>query len=529
MTREELLSYCQRGQMHKYTLEEHQFGCAFFREDADGDAKYIPQFYFFYVQTNMAQNASQDGASTGTHLSHDLHNICLHYVANLEQTNRTKGEEPAKIYALMAEYYLELNVYAESFRNMLKALDSEPESVDMIGLINSMIISAMWESNMRKECRPYLDKLEELHAAGGMHPLRDYNIMVILMLAYSYFGEIEKMNRVVAWLEEHKNDQGLEITVFFYELYSLSIDASMADPADPKPEYLDRFRKILESRAYIAQTSDAYAGICCPIFRHIRPLIDEDEMERMVFVLADAVRSVSDRLDLFEMLTDEFGYTKEKHPKLYEAYFRELKDYYARDKHNRSRIIRSEQRSRELGLIYKREMLRDDTTGIANRHAYEESLAGLRKCEDLPDKLCVGMLDMNGLKEANDILGHDVGDKCLNYAAKSMLKAFEGYGEVFRIGGDEFAMIIYNDDGGTDTRMASVVRSMKKFSGEIGCEVSLSYGFAHMDEFSEDDRASDKGDPDSDCLHKMIKLADRRMYACKDEYYAESGRDRRRR
>ena len=55
------------------------------------------------------------------------------------------------------------------------------------------------------------------------------------------------------------------------------------------------------------------------------------------------------------------------------------------------------------------------------------------------------VLDMNYLKEANDRYGHDVGNKLIRAAAQTISDVFKR-SPVFRIGGDEFLIILQNRD-----------------------------------------------------------------------------------
>lgn len=98
-------------------------------------------------------------------------------------------------------------------------------------------------------------------------------------------------------------------------------------------------------------------------------------------------------------------------------------------------------------------------------------------------------LDLNGLKQANDSLGHSAGDELICGAANCMKFAFASYGKIYRIGGDEFVVLI---------------------------QESVSYGVVKSSE------------QDFDSVQEISKLADERMYQNKKDYYTTSCNDRRR-
>ncbi len=92
-------------------------------------------------------------------------------------------------------------------------------------------------------------------------------------------------------------------------------------------------------------------------------------------------------------------------------------------------------------LAYK-----DGLTRIGNRTAFEERLVDLEKEKDELDAIGIVIFDVNDLKFINDNFGHRTGDKMLVESANLIENAFTGEeGECFRIGGDEFAVILSGD------------------------------------------------------------------------------------
>ena len=82
----------------------------------------------------------------------------------------------------------------------------------------------------------------------------------------------------------------------------------------------------------------------------------------------------------------------------------------------------------------------DALTELGNRAAFIEELD---ICEKNPNVACV-VLDVNNLKLCNDRYGHHEGDKIISDAAECIQNAFGGLGKCFRIGGDEFSVLIQN-------------------------------------------------------------------------------------
>lgn len=89
----------------------------------------------------------------------------------------------------------------------------------------------------------------------------------------------------------------------------------------------------------------------------------------------------------------------------------------------------------------------DSLTGVKNKNAYQEAeeLLNHRIMEHRPPNFAITVLDVNDLKKINDTKGHKAGDEYICNACKIICKTFK-HSPVFRIGGDEFAVISQNED-----------------------------------------------------------------------------------
>lgn len=93
------------------------------------------------------------------------------------------------------------------------------------------------------------------------------------------------------------------------------------------------------------------------------------------------------------------------------------------------------------GLAY-----RDPLTGVKNKTAYQEAEARLEEQMRMgKPEFAIVMLDINGLKHVNDTCGHDFGDMLITSACRIICKTFQ-HSPVYRIGGDEFVVILEKHD-----------------------------------------------------------------------------------
>ena len=122
----------------------------------------------------------------------------------------------------------------------------------------------------------------------------------------------------------------------------------------------------------------------------------------------------------------------------------------------------------------------DPLTGVANRRAFDETLAHLTQADER--KFGVVLADLDDFKQINDSFGHTVGDDVLvAFAKKLQLLVREG-DLVARIGGDEFAVLMPNVTivGLTEAanRLRESLFAELESKGKV-LRVSASIGYAH--------------------------------------------------
>ena len=89
------------------------------------------------------------------------------------------------------------------------------------------------------------------------------------------------------------------------------------------------------------------------------------------------------------------------------------------------------------------EARRDPLTGAGNRRAFYERLELMLGRPRRPAALA--LFDLDGLKEINDRSGHEAGDEVLRQVARRALATVRAADDVYRVGGDEFAIVVDGD------------------------------------------------------------------------------------
>lgn len=156
----------------------------------------------------------------------------------------------------------------------------------------------------------------------------------------------------------------------------------------------------------------------------------------------------------------------------------------------------------------------DSLTHVKSQAAYDEFVHGL---EDqiatangtLKPKFSVVMIDLNNLKQVNDTYGHDVGNEYLVNACKEVSTTFK-QSPVFRIGGDEFVVIMTGEDYSHRRQLVgcledTVRRSLTTDDMEPWQRCSMAIGMATYYPYKDT------------CYADVFERADKRMYQNKVE------------
>ena len=150
----------------------------------------------------------------------------------------------------------------------------------------------------------------------------------------------------------------------------------------------------------------------------------------------------------------------------------------------------------------------DPLTGLYNRRLFEEHFEKeLNRALRYNQHLALVMLDLHQFKEVNDRYGHPQGDLLLRTAAGTLRKSLRTSDYAFRIGGDEFALLLVHSDTEQANTLARRIRA--NFGSAVGSmQVSvglgLDYGIAVFP-------------VDGDQKEVLVRIADQRLYEMKHQ------------
>ena len=155
----------------------------------------------------------------------------------------------------------------------------------------------------------------------------------------------------------------------------------------------------------------------------------------------------------------------------------------------------------------------DPLTGLYNRRLFAESFEKeLNRARRYGLPLGIAILDLHSFKEVNDRYGHPRGDEVLRVAATTLQKALRTSDSAFRIGGDEFALLLPQTDAAqalalirrVDAAFAETLRPL-----QLAVPVTVDHGIATFPQ-------------DADQSDQLIRIADERLYRLKQANHAQT-------
>ena len=147
----------------------------------------------------------------------------------------------------------------------------------------------------------------------------------------------------------------------------------------------------------------------------------------------------------------------------------------------------------------------DSLTGVRNRTAYDADLQHLKEMLASKEQKEAGivMVDVNWLKDTNDKMGHTAGDELLKCVCNMICSIYK-HSPVYRIGGDEFAILLSSYDLRIRDKLLDTARNA---ASKTRYGVSYAIGMAVL---KEQDASFDD----------TIKRSDSEMYKNKKEIKA---------
>lgn len=140
----------------------------------------------------------------------------------------------------------------------------------------------------------------------------------------------------------------------------------------------------------------------------------------------------------------------------------------------------------------------DPLTEVYNRRALEKTVQDL-------ENYSIILFDIDNFKDVNDSYGHQIGDKVLIFLTQRVKSVIRDYDTCFRLGGDEFLIILPNTDINDAKEIAERLKNkLKDTISPCGETISISMGIGSFPELA-------------DSFSELYKITDQALYQSKQE------------
>ena len=257
-----------------------------------------------------------------------------------------------------------------------------------------------------------------------------------------------------------------------------------------------RFVFIVSGLLILATILVAAAGVILMDRQIVRPIKCLSEAAQKY--CEEDSNAVHDRLSDLDVRTgDEIEMLADSMKKMEQ----DLNTYITKMVETRSRLVSTMREAEKMGRI----ATMDSLTGIRNKTAYDSMVEKIdAEIAEGKDRFGVVMIDLNYLKKINDTCGHEKGDQTIRHLCQLVCATYQ-HSPVFRIGGDEFVVILsgrdYDNEQGLTEKLNQTLDALARDeSSELWERVSAAIGCALYD-------------PKQDtCFEDVFRRADRQMY-----------------
>lgn len=302
-----------------------------------------------------------------------------------------------------------------------------------------------------------------------------FNLIVSLIIyLYIYVRYIRKYKEAV---EENKLLNGVE-SVFTELLYNTSDCFWKVDKEGVFVVISDYFEESLGFK---------YGDF---LGKSIYDIVDERCVESLNRVINNGFISKRSINDLEIIIKDTLG----------NEHYYEMNGIYLKDSDHIIGTFKDITDSKKALEKVEEKSFIDVVTGLYNKNYYNDVIPKIDIYDNLPISIISG--DVNGLKLANDIFGHDHGDELLKIIGNILKESCRDSDLVFRWGGDEFTIVLKNtSESNAKVVMDRVYNKCKEYEGSI-IKPSISLGLATKYEITQS-------------INEIEKEADSNMYEFK--------------
>ncbi len=390
------------------------------------------------------------------------------------------------------------------------------------GLFESMAlahaISLMQELGLHKEinkCIAGLERVSNTSEEDEALLIADMNLMNIAAV----LGKLESFEAHRSNVETALLSDLVSPLIDVIPYYVLSDRARIKGAITNLEAYAYEAEVLFEQLNFFHEEIEDYAFVFLPILQKIKDVIQTEDLVEFTENLIEYAKNPTDKLAFYDFLINDFKLEKADYPEIFKRHYELLFDYYKSHSEEEAQDTKNKLISYKIERRFIKNASTDTLTGMGNRYAYKSALqraqSELMSKTGMASGLAIIVADINGLKETNDTFGHQAGDELIRNAARCLNLAFGDIGEVFRIGGDEFTVIVKAEKTDLEAALTSLKALSEEAVNSFGVKLYIAVGYAAASDYP------------NGTVDELVDIADKKMYADKDKFYEMTGKNRR--
>ena len=164
---------------------------------------------------------------------------------------------------------------------------------------------------------------------------------------------------------------------------------------------------------------------------------------------------------------------------------------------------------KEAEEVLKRYATIDEMTGLLNKRSGMLVLSNIFEyARERNEEFCVSFIDLDGLKQVNDVYGHEEGDLYIKTVSQAIRNNINGNDSAFRYGGDEIVLILLNCDFNNAKKMVERIQeSMRMRASELAKPYYMHFSYGIVD----------LSGSLAETPEELLTLADQEMYKDKQK------------
>lgn len=477
-----------------------------FWEDAQKECRLIPL---------LEKITEQMAARSGTYRNKEVHNITQIYNKSVSYQPEWRQKYQAHLKVMEIPFYMAVGSDTKAMMSICEVLHDPDLREDDHAKALGYALDILQQAGMKEEVVPYVVELREMAHTSTWNLEEQVMVESRLLEAYAIQKDMVSYQELLPRVTEMMQEMEKTRPYYLLQMRVMGAKARLEGCAMADDTYARDFETLMNRFVLKETMPENFSFAMIPVLRAVREAISVDKLVVYGRCMAESAFNLSDKVQVYGFLVEELELKPQEYPDIHEGYQNALYAYYYQGLRRHKLVLQELLQTAELEKRYQGLGFIDAVTGVANRQMYEKRMAEIDADRQQMEQSLWVRVGVNGLKSVDDTYGRFAGDELLQLAASCIKKTFGEAGEIFRAGGDGFAVLLHSDDWTEGSAEQTLRQAAAAPVTSFGTPLSVSVGCASY--------AMHKGVNAS----QLMRIAETRLQEDKRRFYASKENDRR--